>query len=184
MKTFLLAVCWAVCGFAQPNGFDSSAKSVWPKGLEEEMNTLVAFRTEFAAKDSDDVRLDLAAWYSYRVTLNGSFVAFGPARGPKGYFQYMADRTGTLWENDTICASCCHGFASYAAVLLVRSVLGVEKVDLVSRTVTVRDTDVDLDFCEAELPTPDGMLSVAWRKVGGGKKRKASAPEGWRIIER
>ena len=102
----------------------------------------------------------------------------------KGYFQYMADRTGTLWENDTTCASCCHGFASYAAVLLVRSVLGVEKVDLVSRTVTVRDTDVDLDFCEAELPTPDGMLSVAWRKVGGGKKRKASAPEGWRIIER
>ena len=102
----------------------------------------------------------------------------------KGYFQYMADRTGTLWENDTTCASCCHGFASYAAVLLVRSVLGVEKVDLVNRTVTVRDTDVDLKFCEAELPTPDGMLSVGWRNVGGEKRRKVSAPEGWHIIER
>ena len=102
----------------------------------------------------------------------------------KGYFKYMADRTGTLWENDTTCASCCHGFASYAAVLLVRSVLGVEKVDIANRTVTVRNTDADLDFCEAELPTPDGMLSVGWRKVGGEKKRKMSAPEGWRLIER
>ena len=102
----------------------------------------------------------------------------------KGYFKYMADRTGTLWENDTTCASCNHGFASYAAVLLVHSVLGVEKVDLVNRTVTVRDTDVSLGFCEAELPTPDGMLFVGWRKVDGVKKRKVSAPEGWHVIEK
>ena len=38
----------------------------------------------------------------------------------RGYFDYMATRTGTLWENDTECASCCHGFASYVAVLLAR----------------------------------------------------------------
>lgn len=35
-----------------------------------------------------------------------------------GYFLYMADKTGTLWENTTDFASCNHGFASYAAVLL------------------------------------------------------------------
>ena len=38
----------------------------------------------------------------------------------RGYFDYMATRTGTLWENDTPSASCCHGFASYVAVLLAR----------------------------------------------------------------
>lgn len=35
-----------------------------------------------------------------------------------GYFAYMAERTGTLWENTTEFASCNHGFASYAAVFL------------------------------------------------------------------
>lgn len=42
----------------------------------------------------------------------------------RGYFKYMADRTGTLWENIGTNASCCHGFASHVAVLLVRDVLG------------------------------------------------------------
>lgn len=39
----------------------------------------------------------------------------------KGYFKKMADATGTLWEYDTPTASCCHGFASYATVLLDRA---------------------------------------------------------------
>ena len=100
----------------------------------------------------------------------------------KGYFKYMADRTGTLWENDTTCASTNHGFASYAAVLLLRSVLGVDKVDLVNRTVTVKDTEVDLDWCEAELPTPDGLIVVKWRKVGGVRNRTVSVPAGWTVL--
>ena len=31
----------------------------------------------------------------------------------KGYFYYMAEKTGTLWENDSDFASCNHGFASH-----------------------------------------------------------------------
>ena len=38
----------------------------------------------------------------------------------KGYFLYMAERTRTLWENDTDFASCNHGFASHAAYWLLR----------------------------------------------------------------
>lgn len=30
-----------------------------------------------------------------------------------GYFTYMAEKTGTLWENDSDAASCDHGFASH-----------------------------------------------------------------------
>ncbi len=37
----------------------------------------------------------------------------------KGYFYSMATITGTLWENKTDYASCNHGFASYAAALLL-----------------------------------------------------------------
>ncbi len=36
----------------------------------------------------------------------------------EGYFLAMAEKTGTLWENMTDCASCNHGFASYAAYLI------------------------------------------------------------------
>ncbi len=34
----------------------------------------------------------------------------------KGYFGYMAEKTGTLWENEGDYASCNHGFASHVAV--------------------------------------------------------------------
>ena len=36
----------------------------------------------------------------------------------EGYFYYMAEQTGTLWENMTSIASCNHGFASLVAVWL------------------------------------------------------------------
>lgn len=36
----------------------------------------------------------------------------------KGYFLYMADRTGTLWEKKSELESCNHGFASYVAILI------------------------------------------------------------------
>ena len=35
-----------------------------------------------------------------------------------GYFDKMAELTGTLWEHDNTSASCCHGFASYVLLLL------------------------------------------------------------------
>ena len=37
----------------------------------------------------------------------------------KGYFDYMAKRTGTLWEHVGTTASCNHGFASYVACLIL-----------------------------------------------------------------
>ena len=37
----------------------------------------------------------------------------------RGYFLYMAEKTGTLWEHVGDTASCNHGFASYVAVLML-----------------------------------------------------------------
>ena len=99
----------------------------------------------------------------------------------KGYFTYMAEQTGTLWENDTTSASCNHGFASYAAVLLVHSVLGVE-VDHLKKTVTVRPTDVDLAFCGVTLPVPGGEIAYDWVKKGGRREETFAAPPGWRLV--
>lgn len=39
-------------------------------------------------------------------------------RDIRGYFDYMASETGTLWENDTPSASCNHGFASHVLIWL------------------------------------------------------------------
>ena len=93
----------------------------------------------------------------------------------------MAERTGTLWEHDRANASCNHGFASYAAVLLVHSVLGVE-VDHRTKTVTARPTDVDLAFCGVTLPVPGGEIVYDWTVKGGHRDETFAAPPGWRLI--
>jgi len=99
----------------------------------------------------------------------------------KGYFQYMADRTGTLWENDTTCASCNHGFASYAAVLLVRGVLGAD-VNLVTKTVTLRKTDAKIDFCEVSLPVGTETLTITRRRHADGTlDLSTQVPPTWRV---
>jgi alpha-L-rhamnosidase len=43
-------------------------------------------------------------------------------------FGKMAERTGTLWENNAICASCDHGFASYAARWIVYALTGYDSI--------------------------------------------------------
>ena len=45
------------------------------------------------------------------------------------YFYAMAKETGTLWEHNDPSASCDHGFASAAAVLIVRCLTGYRTVE-------------------------------------------------------
>lgn len=55
------------------------------------------------------LRLDLLKRYNYYDKLKEEI---------KDYFYYMAEKTGTLWENLTPEASCNHGFTSYVVYLL------------------------------------------------------------------
>lgn len=81
----------------------------------------------------------------------------------KGYFSYMADRTGTLWEHDSTWASCNHGFASHVAYVLYRDILGVKKINRRERMVDVRPPqNIGLDWCEGLFPSRDGDLKVRW----------------------
>ena len=85
-KVLLLLALELTCAAGAVTTFDA-AESVWPAGLAEEMNTLIAFRAPFEVKAGEKPVLKMVAWYSYRVTLNGAFVGSGPARGPKGFFR-------------------------------------------------------------------------------------------------
>ena len=61
------------------------AKPVWIAGKAEEMNIQAAIRTRVAACDA--LRLHITGTAFYRLYVNSSFVASGPARGPEGYLR-------------------------------------------------------------------------------------------------
>ena len=98
------------------------------------------------------------------------------------YHLYMAERTGTLWENDGAYASCNHGFASHCGVhVLYRDVLGLHDVDLVKKKVALRFSDLKLDWCEGVRPTPDGPVTLRWRKDGRKLLFQLTTPAGYSV---
>lgn len=97
------------------------------------------------------------------------------------YLMYMADRTGTLWENAKPEASCNHGFASHICHTLYRDILGLRRVDTVGRKVQLRFADVKLDWCEGRVPTPDGFVSLRWWKTGEGLRYRLETPAGYAV---
>ena len=104
----------------------------------------------------------------------------------RDYFVYMAERTGTLWENQQPSASCCHGFASIAAEYLFRDMLGVRRVDYVGKRVFVAPpADMPLDWCEGVVPlSEDSVAEISWRRGQDGSISLGSKlPDGWNVIE-
>ncbi len=98
-----------------------------------------------------------------------------------GYLLYMADRTGTLWENTEPSASCNHGFASHIVHTLYRDVLGAYRVDSVRKAVHLRFNDVKLSWCEGRIPTPDGAVVVRWQQDGDKLAYRVDVPAGYGI---
>ena len=97
------------------------------------------------------------------------------------YFLYMAERTGTLWENIDDEASCNHGFASHIVRTLNRDVLGIHAVDPVGKVVRLRFPALDLAWCEGILPIGEGRVVLAWRLEGNRLKYRVSVPAGYRL---
>lgn len=98
-----------------------------------------------------------------------------------GYWLYMADRTGTLWEHDAPQASCNHGFASHAAHVFYRDVLGLYQVDPRARSIQLRLTDLPLDWCEGTMPVPDGVIQMRWWKEDNKLACRFRVPDGYRV---
>jgi hypothetical protein len=97
-----------------------------------------------------------------------------------GYWQMMTEPTGTLWEHDKPEASCNHGFASHAAVVLRRDILGLREIDHRAKTVTFAMPKHPLEHCRGSFPTADGNITVEWKR--DQEKPKLTLPEGWRQI--
>jgi alpha-L-rhamnosidase len=99
-----------------------------------------------------------------------------------GYLSYMAERTGTLWENTGAYASCNHGFASHIVHTLYRDGLGLATVDKVNRRVVVKRVENGLEWCKGEVPTMDGPVR-AWteRDENGNLQQQVRVPSGWTV---
>ena len=97
------------------------------------------------------------------------------------YLLYMAERTGTLWENDGAYASCNHGFASHIVHVLYRDVLGIANIDPAHKVVKLRFSDLKLERCQGTLPTADGLVTITWRKVDGKLFYKTTVPKGYKV---
>ncbi|NLS98274.1 MAG: hypothetical protein GXX96_39595 [Planctomycetaceae bacterium] len=97
------------------------------------------------------------------------------------YLLYMADRSGTLWENVGTTASCDHGFASHIVHTLNRDILGVYRIDLPNQVVQLRFGDVDLEWCEGRIPLADGEVNLRWDQDDEMLRYRLSVPEGFRV---
>ena len=64
-----------------------SAVPVWPAGRACAMNDFVLFKTVFKAENAGRFLLRITGSTLYRIRLNGEFLSYGPARGPKGFFR-------------------------------------------------------------------------------------------------
>jgi alpha-L-rhamnosidase len=95
-----------------------------------------------------------------------------------GYWQMMAETTGTLWEHDKPQASCNHGFASHAAVVLRRDVLGLREIDHLAKTIRFKMPDNPLEHCRGSFPTKDGNITVEWKR---GEAPQIKLPDAWKI---
>ncbi|MBI5094682.1 MAG: hypothetical protein HZB26_19880 [Candidatus Hydrogenedentes bacterium] len=98
-----------------------------------------------------------------------------------GYLLYMAERTGTLWENDGPYASCDHGFASHIVHTLYRDVLGAYSVDTVNKVVHLRFSGLDLTWCEGRIPVPGGAIDLHWWKDNDTLNYRVTAPAGYKV---
>ena len=96
------------------------------------------------------------------------------------YNEYMADITGTLWENTSAGASCNHGFASHVAHVFFRDILGVEQASATGGRVVLRAPKLKrLESAEGSAPVRGGVLKLKWEKKDGTPQYVVvEAPEG------
>jgi len=100
----------------------------------------------------------------------------------KEYFHNMAITTGTLWENDNIMTgSLNHGFASFIGAALVKSILGIRKIDIKKRSV---ELDFSFDKIEAsgKIGTIFGDIEITREMKDSRLVTNYIVPDGLKVI--
>ena len=118
------------------------------------------------------MRLELLSRYGLNAQL---------LREAKQFFTYMAERTGTLWENVDTHASCNHGFASHVVHVLYRDALGIQAIDAPNKKITLRLPDPPLDWCEGRIPVGDDAVSLEWWRAGDELHYRVRVPAGFSV---
>jgi alpha-L-rhamnosidase len=118
------------------------------------------------------LRMDILSRYGLQLQLLNEI---------QDYFYYMAEQTGTLWENMSAHASCNHGFASYLGHVLYRDVLGISNVDYLKKEVTVRFTDISLEECSGVLPVENEVVELKWKRSDNQIRYSVKVPQGYRL---
>lgn len=102
----------------------------------------------------------------------------------RDFFDYMVQRTGTLWENMGDYASCNHGFASHITEVCFRDFLGVHSVDIKNKKIELWVVDGKLESCEGRIPIGKEFLAV---KIKREKERvivEYFVPHGYQVVLR
>ncbi len=119
------------------------------------------------------LRLELLSQNNLRSQLLGESIDF---------FDYMAVKTGTLWENISADASCDHGFASHVVHVLYRDVLGIADVDIIGKKITLQFSDLTLTSCKGTMPVGDGLISLEWKRDGKTISYHYDCPKGYQVV--
>ncbi len=99
-----------------------------------------------------------------------------------GYLDYMAQRTGTLWENVHDEASLNHGFASHIVYIYDRVALGVCEYDPINKKVKIVFRPLKLDWCEGEIPIGSQQsIKVKWQQDDNTITYSINVPDNYSV---
>lgn len=95
-----------------------------------------------------------------------------------GYYDKMAELTGTLWEHDDVLrGSLNHGFASYAGVAIIKCLLGVHQIAPTEGAVVFDFADLPIT-ASGTIQTELGELSISRERVDGKTVIRCGIPPG------
>lgn len=96
-------------------------------------------------------------------------------------FLYMANLTGTLWENIHTRASVNHGFASHIAHVFYRDLLGLKNIDVINKKIFIVFNDTDVKNCKGSVPLGEELVSLEWEKKGNTLYYTYDVPAGYDV---
>ena len=95
------------------------------------------------------------------------------------FLPMLARGPGTLWEHLRLEGSVCHGFASHAAVWLLRDVLGIGLPNAGAKKITIAPNIAGLNWARGTVLIDGRPCTVDWRSNTGSFTLTATIPPGY-----
>ncbi|MCZ7648630.1 MAG: hypothetical protein M5U26_25785 [Planctomycetota bacterium] len=92
--------------------------------------------------------------------------------------EMLAKRLSTLWETSSAGRSDCHAWNSWISYDFLTRVLGIQPARPGFAELRIRPLPGSLAHARGEMPTPKGLVRVAWTAVNGKLQLQARVPDG------